>query len=506
MTPDPIDPSRKDDNNKDARDVPRNVARIAVWDFAGRLANFSVSFVVGIVLTRLLSPEQFGAFAIVLAVITFSSIFIDLGFRSAIIQHQNTTQQQMSTVFFVNLVVGICLIGIFITAARPIEDFYQIEGMRNYIIAASFLFGINALSLVPGGLLQKELRLKTFSIINTVAAALSGIVATYLALTGFGVWALVWQQLLSASFILIGVVYMSAWLPSLSFKLRSITELWTYGSRLFLSGFVDALFSRLDVFVIGKLFPIQTLGYYNRAQSLDSLVRTFSSSTTASVAFPVIAKMGDDVNAVRDFYRRCLHVVSFLSFLLIGVLFLTCFDIVIILFTEKWSVVGNYFRIMAITGFVYPISALMVNLIAARGNSRAFLKLELLKKGVLFPTYLSFFVGGVYFFLVALGSAFILALIINAHFVSKEILVPIKDQFKAIYLYGVIAILGTAVTFLATIYVENIYLHLTASSLLFAVFYLFFCYILNLSGLREIFDRGVSFYNDKRHTNISPAA
>lgn len=507
MTPDPADPGQTINKNFGNPKPRSSVARIAVWDFGGRLANFFVAFLVGVVLTRLLSPTQFGAFAIVLAIISFSSIFIDLGFRSAVIQNQKTTQQQLSTVFYVNFLIGICLVVIFVFGAAYVENFYQIEGLRNYVIAASLLFGINALALVPGGLLQKELQLKTLSIINTTAAALSGAVAIYLAFAGFGVWALVVQQLLSASFTLIGVVYMSGWLPSLSFSLRSISDLSRYGLRIFLAGMSDTIFSRLDVFIIGKLFPIQLLGFYNRAQSLDGLVRNFSASTTTSVAFPVIARMSDDDDTVRAFYRRCLNVISFLAFLLIGILFLTCFDIVIILFTDTWRDVGSFFRIMAVTSFIYPISALMVNLIAARGNSTAYLKLELLKKCILYPAYLSFFFGGVYFFLISLGIVYIAALGLNAYFVGKEIEITVTEQLWDIYKYGIVALAGTAVVFAATYYVEkNVYIHFLAASAIYSAIYLLFCYKLRLSGFSEIYDRALGFYNAKRNANISTAA
>jgi len=184
---------------------------------------------------------------------------------------------------------------------------------------------------------------------------------------------------------------------------------------------------------------------------------------------------------------------------------LGCFDIVIILFTDKWVEVGYYFRIMAVTAFIYPISALMVNLIAARGNSAAFLKLELIKKSVLFPVYLSFFIGGVYLFLILLGFIFIVALVINAAFVEKEISISIKEQMSAILKYAIIAVLGVAVVFAAVFYISNIYAHLLVSSALYSALYLFACYILKMPGFFEIYDRFLSFYNDKRYANIPSA-
>ena len=479
---------------------------MAIWDFAGRLANFGVTFVVGIALTRILSPSEFGAYAIVLSVISLSSIFVDLGFRSAVIQAPNPTDQQLSTIFYINLLLGLGLIGFFSIVAGGIERFYEVEGLRLYIIGASLLFGINALALVPGALLQKELELKKLSVINTTAAVVSGVVAIYLALIGYKVWALIAQQLVSASVIFLGVAITIRWRPHLQFALSSIRQLWAFGSRLFVSGLADTIFSRLDVFVIGKMFPIQTLGFYNRAQSLDSFVKNFAASSTTSVAFPVIAKMAGDLPSVRTFYSRCLNIISFLAFLLIGVLFLTCFDIVTILFTERWETVGYYFRIMALTGFVYPLSALMVTLLAARGNSGAFLKLEIIKKAILLPVYLTFLFGGIYIFLIALGTGFLAALLVNTRFVARELSITIKEQLTAIARYGLVAGPVCGVVFLIGTFLQNHFIHLFACSSLFTAGYLLFCYQLNLPGFREIFDRVITFYNDKRHANLSSAA
>jgi O-antigen/teichoic acid export membrane protein len=483
-----------------------SIAKLAIWDFGGRVAGYLVVFFVSVVLTRLLSPAEFGAFGLVLSVISLSTVFIDLGLRSAIIQARETTREQLSTIFFINFGMAFGLISLVAAVAEWIESFYQIDGLRYYLIAASLVFALNSLALVPSGLLQKNLELKTISLINTGAALFSGVVAVACAYWGLKVWALIAQQLAAAAVTLIAMTYCAKWLPSFTFKLRSIGNMWRYGWKLLLSGILDTVFTRLDVFIIGKLFPLMTLGYYNRAQTLDGFVKNFSASTTTSVAFPLIARMGDDLEKTREFYLRCLNVIAFLSFFLVGILFLTCFDLVILLFTEKWAMVGNYFRIMAVTGFVYPISALMVNVLSARGNSKDFLRLEIIKKAVLFPAYLSFLVGGVYLFLIAVGAAFLIALLVNALFVRREIDVSVKRQYAVILSYGAPTFLTTALVYWLTFYLENNYLHLMASSALFAIFYLALCYQLKLPGFLEIFGRALNFYNDKRHANISSAS
>jgi O-antigen/teichoic acid export membrane protein len=178
----------------------------------------------------------------------------------------------------------------------------------------------------------------------------------------------------------------------------------------------------------------------------------------------------------------------------------------VILFTERWETAGYYFRIMALTGFVYPLSALMVNLLAARGKSGAFLKLELIKKAMLFPAYLSFLFGGVYMFLITLGVAYLAALVANALFVSKEISITVIEQFFEIFKYALLGAPAAAVVFLAGSYFDNVYIHFLFCSVSYTVIYTLLCFKLNLSGFREIFDRALTFYNDKRNPNVSSPA
>lgn len=466
-----------------------SVASLAIWDFSGRLANFAVLFVVNLLLTRLLMPTQFGAFAIVIAIISFSSIFIDLGFRSAIIQSQEITQQQLSTVFFLNLAIGLTLFAGFYLLSGFIERFYGIDGLADYIKITSGIFILNSLSLVPGGLMQKRLYLKSLSIVTTIAAVISGVVAVYLALTGWGVWALVSQQLISAGVTCIFLFIFSGWWPRLQFSLASIDQLLRYGIRLFFAGLFETIFTRLDIFIIGKLFPIENLGFYNRAQSLDNLIKNFASGTTTSIAFPIIARMSQQDEQVRNFYIRCLNIISFLSFLLIGNLFLTCFDIVVILYTEKWIDVGYYFRIMVLVGFVYPVSSVMVSLIAARGNSGGFLKLEILKKAVLFPAYLSFFFGGVMVFLVVLSLLMLVALCINAEFVRREIGISFGEQIWTIFRYAPPGLAAGLGGYFAGFFIQNVFGHLLVVTIVFLTIYLALCYKFKLPGVVDVAGR-----------------
>ncbi|MBK8301201.1 MAG: oligosaccharide flippase family protein [Chitinophagaceae bacterium] len=146
---------------------------------------------------------------------------------------------------------------------------------------------------------------------------------------------------------------------------------------LFFSALLDTIFTRLDVFIIGKIFSSATLGFYTRAQSMDGVVRQISSTSIVSVLFPYLSKVQSDTEKVRELYHRYLHILSFVAFFLCGILYLTADSIFIILFTEKWIEAAILFKIITIAGFVYPISALMVSILSSRGNSVAYLKAEI---------------------------------------------------------------------------------------------------------------------------------
>ena len=462
----------------------------ALWDFAGRFINYFVTFVVGIVLARLLSPEEFGIFAIVMAIVLFSNVFLDFGFRTALIQAKETNQVQLSTVFFLNVFVALVIFGAIVVSSSSIEAYYGIENLAGMIVVMSTLFLINALSLIPTTILNREMRFKPLSIINTISSVISGSVGIFLAYSGFQIWALIYQSLLTPILFLIGVAITTKWRPSLVFNLESVKPLWKLSSTIFFLTILDDFYNRLDVFIIGKLFDFSTLGFYNRARSLDSLVRNFSVGTLMSVILPFFSRIQDDLEALQGYYRRSINLVLFAAFFLSGTLFLSSLDIVIILFTAKWATVSSYFQIIAVTGFVYPLSAIMINVIIARGNSKEFIKLEIIKRIVLTPGYLFILFGGIYEFLIAQVFLSFININLNAHFIEREIGITKLEHLKFILQYGSItAISGIFSYLLSHNFSENHYLHLLVVFVSFTIPYVTIAYCLKLTGILEISDK-----------------
>ena len=462
----------------------------ALWDFVGRFINYFVTFAVAVALTRLLSPEEFGVFSIVMAIVLFSNVFLDFGFRVALIQAKEINQNQLSTVFFLNLFVSISIFAIITLSSSLIEAFYGKENIAKLLIVMSTLFIINALTLIPNTLLSREMRFKPLSIVNTIAAVIAGSVGIYLALAGFQIWALIFQNLLTSIIMLIGLSVSAGWKPSLTFSLNSVKPLWKMSSTMFFLTVLDNFYTRLDVFIIGRFFNLSTLGFYNRAQQIDGLVRNFSVGTLMSVVLPFFSRIQDDTQLLKKYYERSINLVLFIAFFLSGFLFLSSLDIVIILFTEKWAQVASYFQIIAITSFVYPISAVMVNVIIARGSSKEFIKLEILKRLVLTPGYLFIIYVNIYAFLIVQIFLNFINLNLNAHFIEKEIGVSKLQNLKFISKYaGVAAVSGIFSFFISYKFAGNHYLHLAVIGVSFSAFYVIVSYYFKLAGLLDVFNK-----------------
>jgi len=377
---------------------------------------------------------------IALVVISFSTVFVDLGFGRAVIQQHEITQIQLSTVFFLNLGISILFSGICFLLAYPAAVFFRQPLVQPVLQVLSLSFVFYGLNVVPNALLYRKMNFRAISVISVVAALISGVVGIFMAKKGYGVWSLVAQNL-TAGFLTFFLTFLYLrWLPRFIIVFAGVKAMWKYSSRLFASALLDTAFTRLDIFLVGKMFSTTTLGYYSRAQSMDGVVKQMSSASIVSVLFPYISRNQSDMVKIRELYVQYLHVISFVAFFLYGFLYVCADSIFTILFTARWAEAAVLFKIMTIAGFVYPVSSLMVSILSARGNSKAFLRAEVFKKMIILPAYIFGFFVGLHTFVYCLAIAYILALAVNVFFVYKEIFILPAAQFKIILIYGFVTL------------------------------------------------------------------
>ncbi|MCK5535945.1 MAG: lipopolysaccharide biosynthesis protein [Bacteroidales bacterium] len=426
-----------------------------IWDFFGKMATHGMGFIVTIFLARLLEPSDFGLIALVMVIIGIASVFTDVGLGAALIQRRRLHPIHYSSVFYFNIVVGLFLTLITYFSAPWVSEFYNSEKLLPLVQVMSISFILGALSSVQSTRLRKELNYALLTKIGLISSLISGVIGISLAFWGAGVWSLVAQTLSMGVMYNLLIWTAGHWKPTLEFSWKALMQLWGFGFRMFLSGMLDAIFTRIDFLIIGKLFPPATLGYFQRAKSLNSMVIQYSSGSLMAVLFPVLSKVQNDLPRFQNIIMKSLGIISFIVFLLLGGLYLVSEELIVLLFSDKWLPSVDFFKILVLSGFAYPLSALLVNVLSSRGNSKAFLRLEIYKKLIASVNFLLLYYFGIHTFLYGLIVQAVLAVSLNILFASREINLPFYLFVKPIIVQMSISLTSVVFTVFLTQDIEQ---------------------------------------------------
>jgi teichuronic acid exporter len=439
-------------------DLKKQGVAALVWDFFGKLSSQGVGFIVTLVLARLLEPSDFGLIAIVMVVVGITQVFSDVGLGAALIQREEVSQLHYSSVFFFNIFTAVFLTFITFISAEPIAEFYDNQQLVSLIQVVSFLFVLNALLSIQRVRLRKALKYALITKIEFTAAILSGTIGVTMAFNDFGVWSLAGQIIaysLISGFLL---WFCSNWRPSLTFSLTALKELWAFGFRMFLSRILDAVFTRLDYLIIGKLFTPDVLGYFQRAKQFNLLVIKFTSGSLMSVLFPVLSKIQNDLPRFQLIVLKTLHILCFVVFFLLGGLYLVSEELIVFLYSEKWLPSVHYMQLLLLSAFGYPLSALLVNVLSSRGNSKLFLRLEILKKLVHSVNFVNAIYFGIESYLYGLIIVTLITLSLNIVFAAKEIKLSLLTFYRPIFIQLLLCILCVSCTLVTLNFFDLSYL------------------------------------------------
>lgn len=457
-----------------------------LWDFLGTFSTQGGSFILTILLARILSPEDFGVVGMALVFIGLSQVFMDAGFSTALIQQKENDHLTYSSVFFFNIVLGCFLFLFFQLIAAWIANFYQIPEIEHIIRYLAFSIPLYALTVVQVSILKKELRFKELSLRMFLAGIISGIVGVVMAFYGFGVYALVAQSVLSSVVTTIVLWSVSEWRPTLAFSWEKLRNLLGFSKYVFFAQVFGQILSRLDTLVIGKMFSAATLGFFSRAESLNRLVVKYSSSSINRVFFPVLSKLQDDIERFNKVFFQAITVAASLTFLLSGICIFSGEAIIIGLFGEKWLPSVFIFQILMLRIFNYPINALIVNAFLAlgkakenfwHGNVRKLLKIGTL----LVALYYSFEV-----FLYSIIAASYIGTFYNNIILSRLTNISFWKQISAIYKFALLFIIAALPAWYVYSYVPNMFVKTLLSNIVFVAIYLPLVLIIDAKLLHDL--------------------
>lgn len=356
------------------------------WSAIDNASQHVVTFVVSVVLARLLTPDDYGLIGIVTIFTLVSQALVNAGFTSALIRKKDATDDDYNTVFIVNLVMSLLLYVIIFIASPAIADFFNRQELVSLVRVASLGIIIGAFALVQHTRLTKRIDFKSLTIISLTASVLSGVVGITLALLGFGVWALVAQQLSLRIIRTLGLWIVNKWIPLLRFSSNSFHELFGFGWKMMVSSVLDTVWKELYQVVVGKYYSPATLGQYTRAKQFSQIFSSNLTSIVQRVTFPVLSNIQDEKERMISAYRRIIKTTMFvtaISMLFLGAVsepFLYC------LIGPKWHEAATYLPLICISASFYPLHAINLNMLQVQGRSDLFLGLEIVKKIIgLFP-------------------------------------------------------------------------------------------------------------------------
>lgn len=401
-----------------------------IWTALDTVVVKAAGLVISIVIARVLSPSDYGVIGMLAIFIGIAQSMVDGGFGLALIQRNNVTNTDYSTIFYFNIVVAAIMYLSLYFSAEVIASFYNEPRLVLLSKVLGFSFVINSFSLIQRTILTKELDFKTQMKISVISVIISGSVGIYLAYAGYGAFALIFQVLSKSAINSILLWFFNSWRPTLVFSIASFKSLFSFGSRLLLSGILDCIFRNLSFLVIGKVFSPISLGFYTKATELQTIPTSTLTSIINRVSFPSFSKIQNDNEKLLRNFRKAQQLTVFIIFPVMYGIMVTSDTLIELLLTEKWLPAAPYLRLLCIVGAFYPIHALNLNILNVKGRSDLFLRLEIIKKIltsiIIFTTYRWGITAMIY------GQVFqsVVCLFINSYYSNKLIKYGFLKQLK----------------------------------------------------------------------------
>ncbi len=424
-----------------ADDLHQKTVHALVWSFLESVAQRGVQFVIGIVLARLLFPEQFGLIGMLTIFIAVIRTFLDSGFGAALIQKREITQTDTCSIFYFNILVGLAAAGFLCMAAPWIAAFYKQPVLTPMTRALSLTIVINSFGLIQNTVLTRQINFKTLTKANLIAGALSGVTGVTLAALGFGVWSLVVQQVSAALFLTISLWSFSPWRPALIFSFHALREMFGFGSRLLFSGILNQIFDNIYLLVIGKFFSASDLGFFTRAKTLNDLPSQTLSGIVGRVTFPVFSTIQDDRARLKRGLKKALTALVLVNFPMMLGLAIIARPLVLVLLTEKWLPCVPYLQLLCVAGLLFPLHLMNLNVLQAMGRSDLFLRLEIIKKVMIGINIAITWRWGISAMIYGMIVSSVIGYYLNSYYNGILISYPIKEQVLDLFPYLIVAVL-----------------------------------------------------------------
>lgn len=364
------------------KNLKQKAASGMVWTALQRYSTMLIQFISGIILARLLTPHDYGCIGMLMIFMVIAEAFIDGGFGSALIQKKRPTQEDYSTIFWFNVGMSVLLYAVLYVSAPAIARFYDISLLCDVLRVQGVILFIYAFNVIQKNQLRKKLNFKVLSIVTVTTSITALIVTILMAYHGFGVWALVTQNIITAAIPALVFWFYIKWRPIWTFSVKSFKELFSFGFYMFLTHLLNQFGNQFQGLLIGRFYNASTMGYYSKAIHTEKLASTSISQVLTQVTYPLYAEVQDDKAQLANMIKRLTMTLSYITFPLMFVLILCAKPIFVLLYSDRWIDSVPYFQVLCISGLAYSLQSVNYQSIAAIGKSRTMFVWTIVKRVV----------------------------------------------------------------------------------------------------------------------------
>lgn len=420
------------------------------WNAIGRFSTQGITFLIGLLLARLLSPSDYGVVGMLGIFFAIAQTFIDSGFSSALIRKKDCSDIDYSTAFYFNIVVGIISFIILFSSAPYIARFFDTPILLDVTRVLSVNLFINSLTVVQHAKLNAAIDFKSQAKVSLLSTLISGGIGLSMAYLGFGVWSLVYQSVSLAIVRAILLWWATQWRPQPVFSRESFKYLFGFGSKILSASLLHTIYANLTTIIIGKFYTAKDLGYYSRGESLATLPSSNIIGILQSVTYPILAKIQDDDVRLMQAYRKYISMTSMVIFFGMCLLAALAKPFILTLLTEKWANSIIYLQVFCFAWMFDHLCALNLNILYVKGRSDLVLRLEIIKKTISISMIVAAIPFGVLAICISRAIYTQIAVVINTYYTGKLYGLGYFDQVRDFIKYLLYSLIAVAPAFFLT--------------------------------------------------------
>lgn len=455
------------------------------WSFIDNAGVLGSQFLLGILLARILTPEDFGVIGMITVFINVGQFLMNSGFAQALVQKTDSTETDFSTVFFFNIFSSIVIWLLFYFTAPFIADFYHKPELVLVTRVITFSFVINSFGFIHLTHLTKKVEFKAQSFVGMAGVIISGVIAIILALKGFSYWSIVAQYLIKnlVSSVLLWIV--SKWKPAFRFSWKSLKQLFRYSSHILTGGLITTIFNNIYFILIGRIFNATELGYYTRAYQFKDLPVNTINSFVQKVTYPVFSKIQNDDDSLISGLRKISRLLSAISLPLMVLMIIVAEPFISLVLTDKWLPSVVYLQMLSSFGWIFLLQAIYIQIATVKGRSDFYMQYQIIDKILIVLSILITWKFGIRALILGQLGATLISYGVSIVYLKKVITIKVKELLADIIPFLIASILLLAGLKILLIFIDGNLIQLILATAITSPLYII---ILKLMRVKEADD------------------